>query len=122
MARNGLGVTYDLVDASNVAINDMDASWTTKAYEMIDHLHLCIQLQWDSLTPTGTMTLEYSGDPIREGAVEPTNWIAKDITNIDGTFQELMYLDANLPIACFRLRFQHVSGAANLISYIVKKG
>jgi len=121
-------IIRELRDASNAPIVDMDASWTSKTYPMGDNLHLCIHLFWDNVAPIGTVILEYSGDP--EAAVaaaagdtqdEAVNWVAKDATIVDGSYSDLMYLDSNLPVACFRLRFVHVSGSANLQAFIVRK-
>jgi hypothetical protein len=120
-----MDVIRKLQDASGADIVDMNSSWTTKTYALGDNLHLCVHLFWDNISPTGTMTLEYSGDP--EAAFpgdtenEATSWIAKNVTNVDGTYSELMYLDANLPVAAFRVKFQYLSGAADLEAFIVKK-
>ena len=110
---------YDqLLDSAGLPITNMNASWTTNSYAVGDNLHLGIHLIWDNIAPTGTMTLEYSCDPLDDGsAVEAVGWTAKTVTNIDGTFLDLMYLDANLPITAFRLVFQRTGGgSANITS------
>jgi hypothetical protein len=114
-------VIKQLKDQNDVDIVSMGASWTSKAYPMDDNLHLCVHLFWDALAPQGTLTLEYSGDPLNDGSELVDNWVAKDVTNVDGNFEEVMYLDANLPAASFRIKFQHISGSANLSTYIVRK-
>jgi hypothetical protein len=120
-----MDVIRKLQDASGIDIVNMNANWTTKTYPMGDNLHLCIHLFWDNIAPVGSMFLEYSGDP--EAATqddtedEAASWVVKELTVVDGTFAELMYLDANLPVACFRLRFEWTSGAADLEAFIVKK-
>jgi hypothetical protein len=116
-----MNVIRELEDENFDPIVDMNADWTSKAYALGDNLHLCIHLFWDSIAPIGTMTLEYSGDPVNDGSESVQNWVAKDVSAIDGTFGEIMYLDANLPIACFRIKYQRISGTANLSTYIVKK-
>lgn len=121
MSHEKLAAIYSLETVAGAPIADMNSSWVTKAYDMIDFLHLCAHLVWDDLSPTGTLTLEYTGDPLKDGGGEPTSWATKNVTNVDGSFQEQMYLDANLPISAFRLRFDYISGAANLAAFIVKK-
>lgn len=120
-----MDVIRKLKNAADVDIVDMNASWTTKTFPMGDNLHLCVHLFWDNIAVTGTMTLEYTGDPeaaeFDDSQDEAVSWVAKDITNIDGSFAELMYLDSNLPAACFRLKFQHLSGSSNLDSFVVRK-
>ena len=116
-----MDITRGLVTSGGVEITNLNANWQTKTYELGDNVHLGVHIFWDNIALTGIMTLEYSCDPLRDGQNESANWVPKDVTNIDGSFTEIMFLDANLPVACFRLRFEHVSGAASLSSFISKK-
>jgi hypothetical protein len=116
-----MDITRVLQDENGNEINSMGTSWTTRAYALGDNLHLCIHLFWTSITPQGVLTLEYSGDPVGDNSEFVQQWIAKDITHLDGSFQDQMYLDANLPVASFRLKYVRISGTAGLSGYIVKK-
>jgi hypothetical protein len=98
-------------------ITSMAASWATKAYQFGSNLHLGIHLFWDAPV-TGTMFLEYSCDPVDADGVQ--NWVIKNQVSIT-TDQALMLLDANVPVISFRVRFERLTGSANVKSYVILK-
>lgn len=116
-----LNVIKQLTDQNEAPISNMDASWTSRWYSMGENLHLCIHLLWDDNSPEGDLYLDYSGDPIDDGSQVTVGFSVKNQVVLDGTFQDEMFLDANLAVASFRLRFEHTAGAANLNTFIVRK-
>ena len=101
-------------------ITDLNSNWESAPISFSAFRHLGIQLGWDNATVTGTLRLQYSCDPSGDGS-DVSIWTDKNVLSLDGTFDEAMFLDANLPVGNVRLTFAHASGTANLVSYIVKK-
>lgn len=119
-----MSVLKTLVNASGSAIENLNADWTSKSYEFGDNSLLCIHLGWSDASVEGTLYLEYSGDPINDGeggGAEAEFWDVKNAIVLDGSFSSQMFLDSNLAISTFRLRFEHTSGTATLKSRIVRK-
>jgi hypothetical protein len=110
-----------LTDDSGNEITTMNTSWTTKAYELGSNLHLGIHLSWNNVAVQGTLTLEYSCDPVRHDGVAV--WVEKKVVTLDGTFSDLMIVDSDVPIASFRLVWARTSGDSGGLAgtYIVKK-
>jgi hypothetical protein len=105
-----------LKDAAGLDITNMNASWTSKWYSLVEFLHLCVQIGWSNMTPTGTLFLDYSADP--DGNI----FSVKNAITVDGTFDEQMFLDADLAANNYRLRFVRTAGAANLTVFHNYKG
>jgi hypothetical protein len=115
---NRLEIDRGLETEGGVEITSLDSSWTTKAYEFGEFNHLGIQLFWTDGTVTGTLYLDYSCDPPGDGV---ENWLENNVVSLDGTFDKVLILDANLPITAWRLRWDHISGTADVAAYAVKK-
>lgn len=97
-----------LEDVSGTPITSMGASWESRAYVLGNNNNLCVHLAWDNIAPVGTMYLDYSGDPL--GSIwEPFNTVV-----IDGSFSSHMFLDSNIAVAAFRIRYDSTSGTANI--------
>lgn len=111
-----------LIDESGNDIVDLNANWTSKPYSLGDFRSFGIQLLWDNAAVTGTMVLEYTCDPsgARDGA-EIGGWTEKNLVALDGSFAELLFLDADVPIANWRLRFVHTAGSANLETFVTRR-
>lgn len=107
-----------LYDDSDALINHMSSDWTAAAIPMGQNLHLCIHIFWDDPAVTGTLTLEYSADSTWDGSPVIEDWVEFNVVNLDGTFSNVMFLDKDLPISSFRLRFDHISGTANMKAYV----
>lgn len=103
-------------DQFETPITSMGSNFVTIGYELGVNLHLGIHTEWDAAV-TGVMYLEYTGDRSKF----PTSWVPFNAINVDSTMRDLMFLDANLAIARFRLRWEVISGNANLTGYIVRK-
>jgi hypothetical protein len=112
-----MDIIRGLKDISETPITSMGASWETIAYEFGHNLHLCVHVYWSNPSPQGILYLEYTGDP----SPIPESWILKDSVILNGTFQEHMFLDSDLAVYAFRLRFVHSSGGGAMESYIIKK-
>jgi len=109
-----------LRDQNYLPIIDLDADWTTKDYELGLNKHLCIQLGWDNAALEGDVFLDYSAEQGNDSDGVSV-WTVKSAVNLDGTFQEVMFLDSNLAIGSFRLRFTHTLGSANMTANITRK-
>lgn len=109
-------VLNGFIDNLEAPITSMGADFVTIGYELGANLHLGIHLEWDDVA-TGVMYLEYSGDR----AKYPTSWVPFNAINVDSTMRDLMFLDSNLAISKFRLKWQRISGTGNLSGYIVRK-
>lgn len=104
-----------LEDASGASILNMNASWTSKWYPMAEFKDLGWHLVWDSVAPTGNLFLEYTWDVgAAIGQADVIGTEIKDTVALDGSFQSQAFLDANVAITGFRLRFAHTGGAANI--------
>jgi hypothetical protein len=114
-----------LLDINGQPIINMNGNWTSKPYQMNEFLHLGVHLFWNNPAVQGTMILQYTCDPVGDSQSISNNdvdsWVDKNVVNIDGTFDDVMFLDANLPITAFRLLFLHISGSADLVSYVTRK-
>lgn len=94
-------------------ILDMDANWTSKWYPFGYFAHLAVQLKWDDPLVEGTLYLDYTADP--DAATDV--YTVKNNVLLDGTFDEMLFLDSNLPVVSYRLRFEHSSGSADLLAF-----
>jgi hypothetical protein len=106
-------------DESNVLISSMGAAWTTQAYPMGQNTMLSVHLAWTG-TPVGTLYLDYSSERCDQGDTV-SSWVNKTEVDVDGTFNEEMFLDAQLPVASYRLRFVSTSGTGVLSSWTFNK-
>lgn len=119
-----MNILRAIKDEFSQPILNMNASWNSRPYELEDNVHLGIQLKWDNAAVTGTIYLDYSLSPIVSGSSPMTiegDWLTNNTVTLDGTFQQIMFLDANLAITAFRLRFVRTAGTANLLSYVNRK-
>lgn len=114
-------VIKGIKDVNNVDITSMSASWVTKPYGMDDFLHLGVHIFWDNPAITGTMELQYTCDPVASNT-DVNSWVTKNVVNVDGTFDDILFLDSNVPITAYRLVWQHISGTGNIVDvYHVRK-
>jgi hypothetical protein len=111
---------FELVDENDNPITDMGVDWTSKAYDFENLLFLAAHVYWTNIAITGTLFLEYSCDHTRDRSAIDV-WEAKNEETLDGSYTSLMFLDSNLAIASFRLRFVHASGAGDVAAKIVAK-
>jgi len=96
-------------------ITNLDESWVTRGYEAQDIKTLCAHFKWDvTNTPQGTLYLEYSGDSIKDNMPVTVYEIYNTVT-LDGVLDSQMFLDANLPVATFRFRYEYISGSGDFI-------
>lgn len=109
-----------LKDENGNPIINMNGSWTSKIYSLGKHDSYGLQLYWDNAAVLGTVELQYTCQPAGE-STDVTAWTVKSSVVLDGTFNELMFLDALLPVASFRVVFTHAANGANLDSYITRK-
>jgi hypothetical protein len=110
------GVTnVKLADVNDDLIVSMGASWVSQAYRVLQSKFFSIHLVWNDDTPRGMLTLQYTND---QSLVE---WIDKDIVNVDGTFEDVLFIDADITIAAFRIKFDRTAGDADLKSFIIRK-
>lgn len=105
--------TAEFVDQAGAYITSMSADFVTYAYLLGGSQNIGLHIEWDAAV-TGVMYLEYSGD----FALNTTSWVAFNAINVDSSMRELMFLDANLAIARFRLKWQRLTGTANVMGYI----
>lgn len=106
-----------LKDSNDVPITSMGADWISKRYPMGDNFMLNVHLLWDDVAPEGSLFLEYSG---KEDA-DPANrddWEVKNVVTVDGTFKSQMFIDANLCLGWFIVRYERTSGTAALEGYV----
>lgn len=108
--------TAEFVDQSEAYITSMGADFTTYAYLLGGSQHIGIHIEWDAAV-TGVMYLEYSGD----FNVSTTSWVAFNAINVDASMRDLMFLDANLAIARFRIKWQVLTGTANVLGHIIRQ-
>jgi hypothetical protein len=106
------------VDGSE--ITNLNANWETRPIPMSEFLNIGIQLGWDNILVEGVLTFQYSCDPKGDGS-DVLIWTDKATVTLDGTFAEVLFLDALLPVGNIRLVFVHTSGAAELTAYTVRK-
>ena len=99
-----------LKDAAGDPITNMGANWTSKWYPF-PYNHLSSHLKWSNVAIEGTLHLDYSSDPA--GSISSI----KNSIVLDGTFDETLFLDANLAINSYRLRFEHTSGAGTVSAF-----
>jgi hypothetical protein len=111
--------TEGLFDVNDVAINSMGASWTSRPVPMAGYRNFGIHLFWDNSTPRGEIRLEYTCDPRGENG-DVDSWVSKTAINVDGSFENLMILDAQLSIAAFRLVYTRTDGTSALRAFIVR--
>lgn len=102
------GYKKGLEQADGTPIENLNADFTSKWYSFGEFLHMALHLGWDNIAAQGNLFLDYSCDP--DGVIYT---VKNDIT-LDGTFNEQMFLDANLAISNYRLRYVRISGNANL--------
>jgi hypothetical protein len=108
-----------LIKDDGTEVTNLNSSFTSRPYQMGSHLHLGIQLKWTG-SPLGIMHLEYSCDPdsSSDDDFEPYNSI-----NMDGSFDGILFLDSNVAIAQFRLRYESTSGTTSAFkSSVLRKG
>jgi hypothetical protein len=108
----------DLTDIVN-----LNADWTTCIMSLGENHHLGVHLWWDNVAVTGTLYIDYSCDIAEDQAnFDDTSMPTITTVALNGTFQEYMFLDKDIPVASFRIRFVHTSATANLKARIVRKG
>lgn len=100
-----------LKNSSDSDILNMNADWTSKWYPFGKFKDLSVQLKWSNISLLGTLYLDYSCDP--NGSIFST----KNVLDVDGTFDEALFLDAALAINNYRLRFVHSSGTATVVAF-----
>lgn len=110
------GLFKGLKDASDQPIEDLNADWTSKWYSFAKFVQFSLQLGWDNATVEGELFLDYSSDP--DGSI----FTVKSAVTLDGSFNEALFLDADLGVAAYRLRFTNSSGTANLTAFHNHKG
>jgi hypothetical protein len=115
-----MNIQDTLRDGNGELITNLNASWTSEPLSMAKALHLGVQLGWSDSSVEGNMFLEYTCDP-RGQSADSVFWTTKSEVTLDGTFGELLFLDENLSVSNFRLRFVHSSGAADLQTFIARK-
>lgn len=109
-----------LEDINGNAITDMGANWETKPYSFENLLHLAAQIYWSDPAIEGDMYLEYTCDSRRD-RTSIDLWETFQTVNLDGTFRSVLFLDANLAVASYRIRFVHSSGSGSVDARIVGK-
>jgi hypothetical protein len=108
---NQSGFVIGLTDAANNPITDMGADWTSKWYGFGKFKHVAVHLGWTNLLIEGTLYLDYSCDP--DGVI----YTVKNVILLDGTFNEDLFIDANLAINNYRFRFEHTVGAGTVTAF-----
>lgn len=109
-----------LEDINGNEITNMGASWVTRPYELENLLHLAAHVYWDNPAITGFLFLEYSVDSARD-KTPIDKWEVYNGVELDGTFDSMMFLDSNVPVSSYRLRFTHNAGAGSLQARILTK-
>lgn len=106
----------EFVDPAENYITSMGTDFVTYAYLLGGSQHIGIHVEWDAEV-TGVMYLEYSGDY----DVATTSWVTFNAINVDNTMRDLMFLDANLAVARFRIKWQRLTGNANVVAHIIRQ-
>lgn len=101
-----------LKDAGGADITNMGANWTSKWYPFGKWDIFSLQLLWSNAAITGTLYLDISSGP--DGDI-PEN---KNTIVVDGSFGQYTFLDAQLAVLSYRLRFVHTAGAGTLSKVI----
>lgn len=100
-----------LEKANGDTIIDLNANWTSKWYPFGEFLNMAVHLKWSDINVQGSLYLDYSTDP------DGSFYTVKNNIALDGSFDEMLFLDSNLAVTAYRLRFEHTLGAADLLSF-----
>lgn len=113
----------ELRKVDNTPITDMNSDWVTMAYNFDHHNILAIQMRWSDINLRGVLYIDYSNETCLETGsnIPDADWAPFSAINLDGTFQSILHLDAELGVNSFRLRFDNVSGTANIDKVFINR-